>query len=72
LEEVITMFDVSELGSEVKIVAFILLKFKDFSLDLGDEEILLIGFNLRGREVLKDETRIDEEGLLCCRRTYLL
>jgi len=60
LEEVITMFDVSELRSEVKIIAFILFKFEDFSLDLGDKEILLIGFNLRGREVLKDERIIEK------------
>jgi len=69
LEKVITMFNVSELRSQVKVISFVLLELKDFGLNLGDEEILLVRFNLRRREVLKDETRFKEAGLLCCRRT---
>ena len=46
------MFDVSELRGQVKIVSFVLLELKDFGLDLGDEEILLVRFDLSRVEVL--------------------
>jgi len=63
------MFNASELGSQIKIITFVLLKLEDFGLDLGDEKILLIRFDLGWGEVLENKRKEGFNDVLYYRRT---
>jgi hypothetical protein len=52
LEEIVTMFQIVELRVELVVVFLILTKLEELSLKLGDNQILLVGFDLRRIKVL--------------------
>lgn len=49
------MFEVVELGMEFVIVSFVLTELEKFSLELGNDQVLLVRFDLGGVEVLREK-----------------
>lgn len=69
LKKVITVFNASKLRSQIEIVTLVLLELEDFGLDLGDQEVLLVGFDLGRGEVLTGLEGEKWSRVLYCRKT---
>ncbi len=66
MQKVISVFEVVELAVEFVVVLFILTEFEKFGLKLGDDEVLLVRFDLGGVVILGEVRRRLGEAVPSC------